>query len=96
MEIASPSWESEDPLQALATPYAIIPLGTTPADQQSLPSVTIDSQTQTVTVDVTSAAQGWIGKQPPIDGLVFKAPYACGLIHLTQIKLYLDHTVLNA
>jgi hypothetical protein len=96
MEVASPSWESEDPLQALATPYAIIPLGTTPGDQQSLPLVTIDRQTQTVTVDVTSAAQGWIEKQPSIDGLVFKTPYACGLIHLTQIRLYLDHTVLSA
>ena len=96
MEIASPSWESEDPLQSLATPYAIIPLGTTPGDQQSLPSVTIDRQTQTVTVDVTSAAQGWIEKRPPIDGLVFKAPYACGLVYLTQIRLYLDHTVLSA
>jgi hypothetical protein len=58
--------------------------------------VTIDRQTQTVTVDVTSAAQGWIERQPPIDGLVFKTPYACGLIHLTQVMVYLDHTVLSA
>lgn len=96
MEVASPNWESEDPSQALATPYAIIPLGTPPGDKQSLPSVIIDRQTQTVTVDVTSAAQGWVEKQPSIDGLVFKTPYACELIHLTQIRLYLDHTVLNA
>jgi hypothetical protein len=96
MEIASPTWESEDPLQSLASPYAIIPLGTTPSDQRSTSSVTIDRQTQMVTVDVTGAAQGWVGKQPPMDGLVFKTPYSCGLIHLTQIRLYLDHTVLNA
>jgi hypothetical protein len=95
MEVASPSWESEDPSQAIATPYAIIPLGTTLGDQQSLPSVTIDRQTQTVTVDVTDAAQGWVGKQPPVAGLVFKTPYECGLVRLTQIKLFLDHTVLN-
>jgi hypothetical protein len=95
MEVASPTWESEDPLQSLATPYAIIPLGTTQGDQQSLRSVTIDRQTQTVTVDVTSAAQDWIAKQSSIDGLVFKTPSTCGLIHLTQIKLYLDHTVLS-
>jgi len=95
MEVATPTWESEDPLQAVATPYVIIPLGTTPGDQQSLQSVTIDRQTQTVTVDVTVAAQGWMEKQPSIDGLVFKTPYACELIHLTQVKLYLEHTVLS-
>lgn len=96
MEVASPSWESEDPSQAIATPYAIIPLGTASGGQQSPPSVTIDRQTHLVTVDVTDAAQGWVGKQPPVTGLVFKTPYACGLIHLTQIKLFLDHTVLSA
>jgi hypothetical protein len=95
MEIATPSWESEDPSQGLDSPYAIVPLGTTPGDQPSMPSVTIDSQTQTVTVDVTSAAQHWIEKQPPVAGLVFKTPYACGLIHLKQITLFLDHTVLS-
>jgi hypothetical protein len=96
MEIATPSWESVDPLQGLDSPYAIIPLGSTPGGPPSTASVTIDSQTQTVTVDVTSAAQGWIEKQPSIVGLVFKTPYACGLIHLTQIRLFLDHTVLSA
>jgi hypothetical protein len=96
LEIATPSWLTEDPSQAIATPYAIIPLGTTPSDQPSLPSVSIDRQTQTVTLDATSAAQNWIEKQPPIHGLVFKTPYTCGLIHLTQIRLFLDHTVLSA
>jgi hypothetical protein len=95
LEIATPSWESEDPSQRLASPYAIIPLETAAGEQQSLPSVTIDRQTQTVAIDVTSAAQGWITKQPPIDGLVLKTPYGCGLIHLTQMRLILDHTVLS-
>jgi hypothetical protein len=58
--------------------------------------VKYDRHAHMVWIDVTSAAQGWVVKQPPIDGLVFKTPYDCGLIHLTQVRLYLNHTVLSA
>jgi hypothetical protein len=87
---------TKDPSQSLAFPHAIITLGSTPGGSPSTASVAIDSQTQTATVDVTSSAQGWIVKQPPTVGLVFKSPYDCGLIHPTQIRLFLDHSVLSA
>jgi hypothetical protein len=95
MEIATPSWLTEDPSQGLAFPYATIPLGSALGGSPPPANVKIDSQAHMVWVDVTSAAQGWIVKHPPAVGLVFKSPYNCGLIHLTQIWLFLDHSVLT-
>jgi hypothetical protein len=95
IEIATSNWLTEDPAQGLASPYATIPLGTTPTRPPPT-SVKFDRQAHLVWVDVTSAAQGWIVKRPPAIGLVFKSPYDCGVIHLTQIALFLDHTVVSA
>jgi hypothetical protein len=89
--VAAPGWEVEDPSQGLDAPYATIPLGKGQSEPPSAHTVTIESRTQTVTIDVTSAAQDW-AKQQSQPGLVLKTPYTCTLIHLSQVTLFLDHS----
>jgi hypothetical protein len=95
LEIATSSWLTEDPSQGLAFPYATIPIGSILRGAPPPANLKIDSQAHMMWVDVTSAARGWIVKRPSTVGLVFKSPYNCGLIHLTQIEVFLDHSVLS-
>jgi hypothetical protein len=91
IEIATSNWLLEDPAQGLTWPYVTIPLGSLLGGSPSPANMKLEPQAHMVGVDVSSAAQGWVVKQPSPMGFVFKSPDDCALTHLTQITLFLDH-----